>query len=709
MNFNDIGLKDLVLDFDSNDLQDITIVQGDTKTRGFKVLVSTNNGEIIKASSQYEMRLYGINSNYPDKSFFTKGVIDGDFYKVYISTDMASKSGKLQLQLALFEGTNALIQSRIKEVDVYRSIANGGNVGKDLVVDFGKLNNALEIAEKQQKKFDESLVRQQAVESQIAEKHTEVVQIRDGLKDVLTTENARVEAEKKRVSAEQIRSNQEEVRQQLETTRQSSENARQSNESTRQSSEQQRQAEESTRKSEEQKRISAESNRSSEETKRDNAEKIRVENENKRISAENTRSENDTQYNKNEEQRQAQESTRQTQEQQRVEAEKQRQSQEDTRKQQEDTRSSQEKARQSQEQSRVDAESKRTTSETTREESEQARSTKETERQNAEQTRQSNENTRQQQETDRVEAEKQRVKAESDRAGKFAGWDKSMQGVIPTATSTVAGIVRIDVDGESTAVSKKTYDEYFNYMMESYSQTINSFNESWSEKADKTHTHKIADVEGLTNKLAEKASNNDLADVQANVDKKADKTHKHSTSDITDLQTALDSKLEQKDISTLKTQVDTNTKSISGISTTLDNKANKTDLNLKADKKHTHAINDVDGLRNTLDNHERIFNSNIGSISNLSDKLQYKASADSVAELEKKVDEKANKTHKHSIADITNLQTKLDEKANDKALSKLARDMLYKINSDTVKNIFIIEKGASTTSIPANSLIFEKE
>lgn len=709
MNFSEIGLKDLVLDFDSNDLQDITIVQGDTKTRGFKVLVSTNNGEIIKASSQYEMRLYGINSNYPDKSFFTKGVIDGDFYKVYISTDMASKSGKLQLQLALFEGTNALIQSRIKEVDVYRSIANGGNIGKDLVVDFGKLRDLLDRAEIQQKKFDESLIRQESIESDFTKKHTEVVQIRDGLKDVLTTENARVEAEKKRVSAEQTRVSQESTRQSNESTRQSNETARQQNESTRTSQETQRQAEESTRKSEEQKRITAETSRNSEETKRNNAEKIRIENENKRISAENKRSENDTEYNKNEEQRQSQESTRQAQEQQRVEAEKLRQSQETTRKQSEDTRVSQEKTRQSQEQSRADAESKRATSETTREESEKTRSTKETERQNAEKIRQSSESTRQQQETDRVEAEKQRVKAESDRAGKFAGWDKSMQGVIPTATSTVAGIVRIDVDGESTAVSKKTYDEYFNYMMESYSQTINSFNESWSEKADKTHTHKIADVEGLTNKLAEKASNNDLADVQANVDKKADKTHKHSTSDITDLQTTLDKKLEATDISELNTKVNANSKSISDISTTLDKKADKTDLDNKAAKKHTHAISDVDGLRNTLDNHERIFNSNIGSISNLSDKLQFKASTNSVAELEKKVDEKANKTHKHSIADITNLQAKLDEKANDKALSRLGRDMLYKINSDIVKNIFIIEKGASTTSIPANSLIFEKE
>lgn len=97
------------------------------------------------------------------------------------------------------------------------------------------------------------------------------------------------------------------------------------------------------------------------------------------------------------------------------------------------------------------------------------------------------------------------------------------------------------------------------------------------------------------------------------------------------------------------------------------------ELKLKADKKHTHAINDVDGLRNTLDNHERIFNSNIGSISNLSDKLQYKASTDSVAELEKKVNGKADKTdlskksdvgHTHSISDVSNLQTTLNGKAS---------------------------------------------
>lgn len=682
MNFSEIGLKDLVLDFDSNDLQDITIVQGDTKTRGFKVLVSTNNGEIIKASSQYEMRLYGINSNYPDKSFFTKGVIDGDFYKVYISTDMASKSGKLQLQLALFEGTNALIQSRIKEVDVYSSIANGGNIGKDLVVDFGKLQDALDRAEKQQKKFDESLVRQEAVESQIAEKHTEVVQIRDGLKDVLTTENARVEAEKKRVSAEDVRATNESTRQSNEATRQSNETARQQNESTRTSQETQRQAEESTRKSDEQKRISAESSRNSEETKRDNAEKIRIENENKRVSAENTRSENDVAYNKNEQQRQSQESTRQSQEEQRVDAEKQRISQETTRKQSEDTRYSQEKTRQSQEQSRVDAESKRTTSETTREESEQTRSTKEAERQNAEQTRQSNEQTRQEQETDRVEAEKQRAKAESDRAGKFAGWDKTMSGVIPTATSTVAGIVRIDVDGESTAVSKKSYEELLKEIESNHNQLVDDFNTEIFKKADKT------DVDGLKEKVDNFKVSTATPRVAGVV--KIDKNNESvaiSEKTFYELCSEFNKELERKaDADAFMSVQNTVIENIAGIEKANESLSNQeksisnlsANISTKADKTHTHKIADVDGLQNELDQ---------------------KASNNDLSNVQENVDNKANKK------DLD----ELSETVEDYATFMFKNNIPKKVSSDTVKNIAIIEKGASTSSIPANTLIFEKE
>lgn len=656
MRFNEIGLKDLVLDFDSNDLQDITIVQGDTKTRGFKVLVSTNNGEIIKASSNYEMRLYGINSNYPDKSFFTKGTIDGDFYKVYISTDMASKSGKLQLQLALFEGTNALIQSRIKEVDVYRSIANGGNVGKDLVVDFGKLQEALDRVDVQEEKYKESIVRQEAVESKINQKHTEVVQIRDGLKDVLTTENARVEAEKKRVSAENTRASQESTRQQNETTRQSNESARQQKESARQSNETQRQSNENTRSTEEQKRITAETNRNSEEAKRVNAEKNRIENENKRISAENTRSKNDVTYGKNEEQRQQNEATRQKQEQQRAEAEKLRQQQENTRKQSEDKRISQEKTRQSQEQSRKDEETKRVNAESVREQSEQTRNTKETERQNAEKTRQTNENTRQTQEQSRVEAEKQRVSAEAERAGKFAGWDKTMQGVIPTATSTVAGIVRIDENGETVAVSKKTYDEGFNGLSEVYSDVINGL----YKKADVSHTHTIENIANLKGTLDNKANRINVENLEmtvANVKIYMDT-----------LTSKLDEKASNSDLQHTNSVVAENSQFITSINKHIES---------KADKSHTHKIADVEGLQN---------------------ELTQKASNNDLANVQENVDKKASKD------DVDDLKDKVEG-----YYTTLRSQIQWKVRSDAVKNIAIIDKGASTTSIPANSLIFEKE
>ena len=45
----------------------------------------------------------------------------------------------------------------------------------------------------------------------------------------------------------------------------------------------------------------------------------------------------------------------------------------------------------------------------------------------------------------------------------------------------------------------------------------------------------------------------------------------------------------------------------------------------------------------------------------------------------------------------------------DKELVELNKEMDKKVSSDTVKNIVIIEKGASTKNIAPNTLIFEKE
>ena len=57
------------------------------------------------------------------------------------------------------------------------------------------------------------------------------------------------------------------------------------------------------------------------------------------------------------------------------------------------------------------------------------------------------------------------------------------------------------------------------------------------------------------------------------------------------------------------------------------------------------------------------------------------------------LDNKADKKHSHSISDV----------------NWLANELYNKVSSDTVKNIAIIEKGASTTNIAPNTLIFEKE
>lgn len=95
-------------------------------------------------------------------------------------------------------------------------------------------------------------------------------------------------------------------------------------------------------------------------------------------------------------------------------------------------------------------------------------------------------------------------------------------------------------------------------------------------------------------------------------------------------------------------------------------------IDTKVGKKHTHSISDVSNLQTALNG-------------------------------------KASTSHSHNISDISNLQNTLNNKARASDLSSLQVKVDKKVSSDTVKNIAIIEKGASTTSIPANTLIFEKE
>ena len=334
-----LGIKSITLRFDDNQLGYLQPVQGDTKSRGFLVEMVSTDGEVLDASTTYECRLYGVNSNYPDKTFYTVATVEEGRYKLYLSTDMVSKAGTLKLQVALYKGAEELIQSEVKEIEVSESMANGGNIGKDLVVDFTKLEKALERVDIQEKAYKDSLQKQEVIKADIDSKQrqvstdtTAVKKIRTDMEGVMAAEASRVSAEKTRQSQESTRQNQENIREnkfkeaeanrskvfeEKEAIRQSEETKRQSQESTRQSQESTRQSQEASRVEAEKKRVSAENSRASAESTRNSQENTRQSEEGKRKSNENTRI-------SAENARKLQEGTRQSQETQRVEAEKKR-------------------------------------------------------------------------------------------------------------------------------------------------------------------------------------------------------------------------------------------------------------------------------------------------------------------------------------------------------------------------------------------------
>lgn len=338
---NELGLKDITLNFDTGELDDIQLVQGDTKTRGFNVELVSNSGEVIPPNSNITLKLFGTNLNDPTKTYYTVANVIDDKYQVFFSTDMLGKMGKVEFQLALYQGSDKLIQSNTYISDVTKSLCNGGATGKDLVVDFTKLEKALERVDTQEKAYKDSLQKQEVIKTDIDKKQkqvstdtTAVKKIRRDMEGVMSAEASRVSAEKTRQSQESTRQKQEgireskfkeaeenrskifeekeAIRQSEETKRQSQESTRQSQESTRKSQEAQRVEAEKKRVSAESARASAESTRSSQESTRQSEESKRKSNESARVSAENTRK--------------SQETTRQSQETQRVEAEKKRKS-----------------------------------------------------------------------------------------------------------------------------------------------------------------------------------------------------------------------------------------------------------------------------------------------------------------------------------------------------------------------------------------------
>lgn len=78
---------------------------------------------------------------------------------------------------------------------------------------------------------------------------------------------------------------------------------------------------------------------------------------------------------------------------------------------------------------------------------------------------------------------------------------------IAPATSEKAGIVRIDEDGETVAISKKTFDVSIEEINELRRSMINDFNKNLEEKADKSDTLTRYDLVTETEKLENKIKN----------------------------------------------------------------------------------------------------------------------------------------------------------------------------------------------------------
>ena len=195
------------------------------------------------------------------------------------------------------------------------------------------------------------------------------------------------------------------------------------------------------------------------------------------------------------------------------------------------------------------------------------------------------------------------------------------------------------------------------------------------------------------------ANNETLSTLKTKISTTSDKITQLEK-DLKDKETNLENKIStaNSSISSLDEKVNSNQKS-------LNDKASKTDLDNKADKKHTHNISDITNLQTTLSN-----KANTSDLENKADKIDLKTKADKdhthnvsdITYLQKTLDDKANKvdlnnkadkTHKHNISDITNLQSELDKKSG---LIELGSVNLLK-NSDNLDNTFIKYDGGEHT------------
>lgn len=369
-----IGLKNVSIDFLNSEIKNLFVVQGDTRTRGLLVRVKDNKGNTIPLSDEYELRLYAKRSG-EEKLLYSVAEKIGDRYKVYLTSDMLSKVGTLKIQLALYKGDVSLIQSRQSSVPIYPSMTCQSELGKDNVIDIVEIQETIKDLEKEFEKLKSldgleglnefkknETERQQAEEQRKQSEEQRVVE--ETTRSL--NEQSRAESEKQRIADEEVRKSNED-------TRKANEQARIEKDTTNDEKEQTRNSNEEARKLEEQKRVESENLRVSQEQERQEHESTREENEKIRKISETVRDDNETK----------------------------RKLEEDTRVQQENARVEAEKTRKSDEQIRV----------------------------NEEQTRQSNEEERKKNELKRIDSEKQRQTKDTERDSKFNEWDEKIKGI----------------------------------------------------------------------------------------------------------------------------------------------------------------------------------------------------------------------------------------------------------------------------------------
>ncbi|MDD7732859.1 MAG: hypothetical protein PT957_03840 [Firmicutes bacterium] len=522
-NVSGAGLVPVTIHFRDSRLPDLVLHEGEVGTRGYKARFVSSDGELIAPSEGQVATCYAKNID-TGNSFYLEGIPREDYWEIEVPSKALSSGGTVDLQIALKEGDKALIMTSWSTVRVEQFIG-GGNAkdGTGILMDFQKLHEqaegakaALEAvtrqaeeADRRAKKAEEALIRIESNEGSRESAEKERAQAEDLRKKAEAlrkeAEDLRIAAEKARVDEERIRASQENIRANQELGRVNSEGARESAEGERKRSEASRESEESARNAAEKNRDSQEQIRANEELTRVSAEKERVDAETKRISSEQDR----------------------------VQSEEGRKSSEEMRQSKENERLTAEVLRDTSEKERTQAEGIRAANETNREEAERLRASKENERQADESARRSQENTREAKETDRqsgedkrkrnetqrISQENIRVQAENERKSVFAGWDKTMSGIMPNGSETVLGAVKVQgKDGESVP-----------YTVPSMGKTqamIDGLSSKIDNKANKTHDHddRYYSKQETDDKLA----------------MRAEKSHGHPMADITGLDQALE-------------------------------------------------------------------------------------------------------------------------------------------------------------------------